>query len=243
MQKTHLMIKFLLIFAISFNVGYALEFSSGDKQNTVLELFTSEGCSSCPPADKWLSQLKNNNRLFKEIIPLAFHVDYWDYLGWDDKYASKKYSNRQYQYRSLRRIASVYTPALVENGEESRRWYRGITGKNTDITGKLSANIDKNKLNVSFTNIKKDKKIVLNVAILGVDIVSRVQAGENAHSTLKHDFVVLTHRQYLGNDDKTQQNWDLQLPKAKINAPRYAIAIWISKTNDLKPIQATGAWL
>ncbi len=243
MLSNYSIIKFWLIFVISFSVNSALEFSSGNKQNTLLELFTSEGCSSCPPADKWLSLLKNNNRLFKEIIPLAFHVDYWDSLGWEDKYASKKNSMRQYQYKYLDRISSVYTPGVVENGKESRKWYYGIQNKNTNITGKLSARIDNNKLNVNFANIKKDKGIILNVAILGVDIVSEVEAGENADTTLEHDFIVLTHRQYSGNDNKTKQRWDLALPKAKISAPKYAIAIWISTVYDLKPIQATGAWL
>ena len=63
----------------------ATTFESGVTRTTLLELFTSEGCSSCPPAEKWLSQLKSNPDLWKKIVPIAFHVDYWDHLGWRDR--------------------------------------------------------------------------------------------------------------------------------------------------------------
>jgi len=62
-------------------------FESGDTQNSLIELFTSEGCSSCPPADAWISQLKESPDLWKKIVPVAFHVDYWNNLGWRDRFA------------------------------------------------------------------------------------------------------------------------------------------------------------
>src|SRR4029077_9083235 len=64
-------------------------FESGDTQSSLIELFTSEGCSSCPPAEKWLSALKSSSDLWKKAVPVAFHVDYWDHLGWRDRFANQ----------------------------------------------------------------------------------------------------------------------------------------------------------
>ena len=74
---------------------------SGERQIAVLELYTSEGCSSCPPAETWLSRLREAPGLWKDFVPLAFHVDYWDYLGWRDPWGSREYSNRQRAYRRI----------------------------------------------------------------------------------------------------------------------------------------------
>lgn len=82
----------------------------------VVELFTSQGCSSCPPADRLLSALGSDPELTDRIIPLAFHVDYWDYIGWTDPFSSKAWTERQYEYsRALG--AGVYTPQAVVNGQ------------------------------------------------------------------------------------------------------------------------------
>lgn len=98
-------------------------FSSGEKQTALLELYTSEGCSSCPPADRWLSSLKSKEGLWEEFIPIALHVDYWDYIGWQDRFASKQYSQRQRQYAREQSLKTVYTPGFVYNGKEWRNWF------------------------------------------------------------------------------------------------------------------------
>lgn len=69
-----------------------VQFQSGLIQTSLLELYTSEGCSSCPPAEAWISGLKEGRRLWKDLVPVAFHVDYWDHLGWNDPFASKAYT-------------------------------------------------------------------------------------------------------------------------------------------------------
>src|SRR5881394_2772067 len=76
-------------------------FQSSGEQVALLELYTSEGCSSCPPAETWLSRLKESPKLWKDFVPVAFHVDYWDYLGWKDPFAAKVYTERQHEYASL----------------------------------------------------------------------------------------------------------------------------------------------
>src|SRR5882757_8353629 len=93
-------------------------FESGPKKVQLLELFTSEGCSSCPPAEASLGRLVNDPRLWHEFVPVAFHVDYWDRLGWKDPFASAEWTKRQRLYAANWNAESVYTPAFVLNGRE-----------------------------------------------------------------------------------------------------------------------------
>lgn len=95
--------------------GRACSVSSRALFTPVIELYTSEGCDSCPPADRWFSGLKNEAAR-GSIVPLAFHVDYWDYIGWKDPYASKFSTKRQKQYAESFKLSFVYTPQMVVNG-------------------------------------------------------------------------------------------------------------------------------
>src|SRR5256885_16987773 len=99
-----------------------LIFQSSGKQTALIELYTSEGCSSCPPAETWLSRLQESPGLWKDFVPLAFHVDYWDYLGWRDPWASESFSDRQRAYAKQWQSESIYTPGFVLNGKEWRDW-------------------------------------------------------------------------------------------------------------------------
>jgi hypothetical protein len=89
-----------------------LRFQSSAKQVALIELYTSEGCSSCPPAEAWLSQLKADPGLWTSFVPIAFHVDYWDNLGWRDRFAAEKFTARQRAYAVEWSGDSLYTPAL-----------------------------------------------------------------------------------------------------------------------------------
>ena len=95
---------------------------SASSRTSVLELFTSEGCSSCPPADEWMSRLIDDDRLWSEVVPIAFHVDYWDHLGWKDPVASRDFSSRQREHAASWKNNRVYTPGFVLNGLEWRGW-------------------------------------------------------------------------------------------------------------------------
>jgi hypothetical protein len=83
-----------LLFVASQSVA-SLQLDSGERQVTLLELYTSQGCSSCPPAERWLNTYIDNNKLWREVVPVAFHVDYWDYIGWQDTFAAAAYGERQ----------------------------------------------------------------------------------------------------------------------------------------------------
>jgi hypothetical protein len=95
---------------------------SGPKTAALVELYTSEGCSSCPPADRWLSGLSAQGYVPERVVPLALHVDYWDYIGWKDPYAKRVFSQRQRKLTQLQRLALVYTPQVMLQGHDFRGW-------------------------------------------------------------------------------------------------------------------------
>ncbi len=94
---------------------------------TLVELYTSEGCSSCPPADRWLSQLKGQD----DVVALAFHVDYWDRLGWKDRFASAEHTQRQAQQQRSNGARFSYTPQVVVNGRDRPSWGGPVAGEAT----------------------------------------------------------------------------------------------------------------
>ena len=146
--------------------AYAQRFESGSQQ-TVIELFTSEGCSSCPPADHWLASLVSHPQLFKTLFPMAFHVDYWNQLGWHDRFSSYEHSQRERVYKRQGGMRQVYTPGVLVNGEEWRGWIRQQPLPVSDMDkGSLRVDIDKHRLQARVTGLG-EQKLVLNMAYLG----------------------------------------------------------------------------
>lgn len=249
-----LIFSFSLISALFFShitLGQ-VHFQSPQQTVNVIELYTSEGCSSCPPADRWLSDLKSNADLFNKFIPLAFHVDYWNYLGWRDKYSRAEFSQRQRHYHRLGQVSGVYTPGMFLNGYEYRGWrslkserVSQLPVKRHGDTGILNINYENGKTQLSFSTSDKDTLPgKAYVALLGTNIDAPIQAGENKGRTLRHDFVVLDLQQ-APLKKNAGGDFVATLPKlvAQEEAPRYALAAWITNEKDSKPLQATGGWL
>lgn len=234
-----LAISFFIFSLTHLSAEETVEFSSSNQQTIMVELFTSQGCSSCPPAEHWLNTFENNAKLWKEIVPIAFHVDYWDRLGWPDVYADEAYTARQYRHRAQNNIRSVYTPGVIVNGQEWRGWIRGKNFPQANPNaGILSFKADSNKVYVDYS--EKSNNVVLNVALLGVGIETKIDRGENKNRTLKQEFVALTHNVYTPNNGQ----WEINLPTHNsTDAKRYALAIWVSRANDISPIQSTGYWI
>jgi hypothetical protein len=168
--------------------------TSGPSRNSLLELYTSEGCSSCPPADRWLSQLPLDDGL----VPLAFHVNYWDRLGWPDPFAQAAFSQRQRARNSG--LGWVYTPQLILDGKDFRNWSRSrapqlkpapspidIALTLTQSPGSIDAEVDNR-----FAAKASTQNAQLFLAVYENHLNSKVTAGENARRTLQHDFVVRT---------------------------------------------------
>ena len=212
-----------------------VQFESGPTRTHLIELFTSQGCSSCPPAEAWLSKLKNEPGLWKNFVPLAFHVDYWDRLGWRDPFASKEWTARQYQYSENWKSESVYTPGFVLDGRE---WAgRSIPPAATENPGVLKLSINDGKLIAAFVSSNVAVKDVdLHVATLGFDLNTKVGAGENSGRNLRQDFVVLSISNQKMSNGKTEFVFN---PDSRARA----IAAWITAPNQIEPIQAVGGWL
>ncbi len=221
--------------------------TSPDTRVSLLELYTSEGCSSCPPADKWVSKLKSHPDLWHSLVPVGFHVDYWNYIGWEDRFSSPEYSARQRRYARSKNLKTVYTPGFLLNGEEWRSFFgvRTLSTKTDKKVGQLRLKISDMELAAVFNPAEamSDKTLILNVAVLGFDIKTDVKAGENNNKALKHDFTVLGYKSIPLYKDKSTYSVMTELPDIIETAPRMAVAAWINKENDMVPIQAVGGWI
>jgi hypothetical protein len=177
---------------------------SGDKTVALVELYTSEGCSSCPPADRWLSSLSGRGFTPDRVVPLALHVDYWDYIGWKDPYAKREFSQRQRKLSQLQRMALVYTPQVVLQGRDFPRW--GSPAFDTTVAAinaqparaRISLEIvaaSKGMLDTQVSaeviDVKQMADAALYLAVYENRLSSRVTSGENSGRMLTHDHVVL----------------------------------------------------
>jgi hypothetical protein len=221
--------------------GGEIVFESKPARTHLLELFTSEGCSSCLPAEAWLSNLKNEPRLWQDFVPVAFHVDYWDHLGWRDPFASKTWTERQADYSARWKSESVYTPAFVLDGKEWR--YGALPAASTETPGALKIAIDGDRLNAAFKSSNgSERRYEIHVARLGFSLGADVTAGENNGRKLMHDFVVLG----LTNEGIKASVKELRLPAASpkpAGGSRSAVAAWVTQAGQIEPVQAVGGWL
>ena len=168
-----------------------------------MELYTSEGCDSCPPADRWLSSLGARGYAPERVVPIALHVDYWDYIGWKDPYARAAFSARQRKLAQVARARIVYTPQVLLQGQDFRRWH-GATFD--EEVARINARPARARLALSLDAARKDAFVVearaelaqpardkaaaLFLATYENKLVSAVAAGENRGRTLAHDYVV-----------------------------------------------------
>ncbi len=217
----------------------SLQLDSRERQVTLLELYTSQGCSSCPSAERWLNTYIDNDALWTEVVPVAFHVDYWDYIGWHDTFAAAEYGERQRDYARAGRARTVYTPGFFANGREWRGWTFGLGPRRADRQpGRLVADIDSSHINASFP--AQAERLELHVALLGSGIVTTVERGENSGRTLAQEFVVLGHAVVVSDSGE----WRVALPPVQAGqAQRLGIALWVSRPGNPAPLQATGGWL
>ena len=225
-----------------------VEFQSGEKQASLLELYTSEGCSSCPPAEAWLNRLNDSPGLWKSFVPMAFHVDYWDSLGWKDRLAAPEFSERQRAYAQLWHSENIYTPCLVLNGEEWHNWFnlRGTppaSGVDAGVLEIVSTN--GTRWNVTFTPANGTAGgYEIHAALLAGGQDSDVKAGENRGRRLHHEFAVLD----LVQIGMTTGNGVVR-GKFILDTGRYptekvlAVTAWVTRAGELQPVQATGGWV
>jgi hypothetical protein len=155
----------------------------------VIELYTSEGCSSCPPAEEWLRSVSRGNG---DVVTLEYHVDYWDSLGWHDRFSNARYTRRQQQFAAASSKSIVYTPEVVVDGHEWRSWAREALPTTQRSAFPFSLRVtSKSPLRARITadaDVGATHRWYL--AITETNLESTITAGENRGSTLAHDHVV-----------------------------------------------------
>ncbi|MES2331386.1 MAG: DUF1223 domain-containing protein [Bacteroidota bacterium] len=210
---------------------------AGNKTVVVMELFTSQGCSSCPPADKLLAEYSSINN--ENIIPLSFHVDYWNRLGWTDPFSNSAYSARQQWYSQHLPKGSVYTPQLIINGRgevvgNDRSLVAGLVKK--ELAGSSTKNISvenvvigKSVVSFHYTIANAGKDELLNIAIIQKEVTTQIKAGENDGITLtNHNIVRSFDTQPVNNDGSAQ----IVIPLS-FKVSGHALVLYVQNRKDL----------
>lgn len=220
---------------------------SGKFVTPVVELYTSEGCSSCPPADAWMSQQTDRTDINANY--LAFHVDYWDDIGWPDRFANHAYTQRQYSRVQKKGSSQVYTPQVMIGEQTGVSWswpdrsMSTIKQANSDLA-LASISLQANgagaewKAKVALSSLKSLPNTQWYLAVYQDGLSSQIRAGENKGKLLKHDRVV---RQWLGpyrlNGSNTNKDFTIALSSASVTAQTGLLAVLENSSNG-KVIQS-----
>lgn len=240
---------FSMVAALAAGVrGAEQRFESGPARTALIELYTSEGCSSCPPAERRLDALRDRPGLWRDFVPVEFHVNYWDQLGWPDRFAMQAFTARERTYAEDWGTGSIYTPCFVRNGAEWKNQAVPGGAPAGDPVGRLSLILgESDACRVEFSPVgtaASSGAYEVHVVWIGGGFTSKVTAGENRGELLRHEFVALaleTHR--LARTDQTWRAEFTLAPPVIKDAPRRGLAVWITRRGDQAPLQATGGWL
>ena len=232
--------------------GYAeCDVRSGPRTAALIELYTSEGCSSCPPADRQLSDLKQALAAKAVAVPLALHVGYWDYIGWKDPYAQAAFGERQTRLASINRSNAVYTPEFFVNGAELRWWRGGLRETVRSINARPARASIRVRARVAPTGTlalhaeaeadQGSEPAALYVALAESGLSSKVTRGENSGATLSHDHVV---RRWIGpvrlTDGAARVRREIPLPAAWSRA-RLDVVAFVQDERSGSVLQAVSA--
>ena len=220
---------------------------SGAQTVALVELYTSEGCDSCPPADRWLSSNFPASGAGNAAIALAFHVDYWDRLGWKDRFAAPAWTERQYALARASRTELVYTPQVLVQGRDYPDWRgRGVEALVARTGGKpararVTLEVEPRpgaiavKASAHVESGGDRNGAALYVALADSGLVSEVKAGENAGARLTHDHVVRALRGGISVNDKGDAIADvtLSLPSEAGRATTIVAFVQNKETGDV----------
>lgn len=191
-----------LVFCLPAPAAAACSSESGATLTPLIELYTSEGCSSCPPADRWLAGLPPG-----KAVALALHVDYWDYIGWRDRFADARFSARQREVARRTGGRVIYTPQVVFDGRDFRAWSQ--PGAVMQGIGRIAAKPARAKMSLTAEEkaagnwslrvvgdaAPRQGRAVAYLAVIENGLETEVRAGENAGARLRHGNVV---REWFG---------------------------------------------
>ncbi|MCC1484194.1 DUF1223 domain-containing protein [Winogradskyella immobilis] len=236
---------FLTLFIIPFLLGTVSYTETEDIENTnpvVLELFTSQGCSSCPPADRLLKKVKSDN-----VITLSYHVDYWNYIGWKDPFSKADFTAKQERYAQKFYSSSIYTPQVVVNGREH------FVGSNSSKLNNKIAFYSKNpsSQNIVVSNVKKTDEDYVNfnygiegnltdrnlrVVLVIDERTTDIKRGENRNLVLTNSNIVVAEQEFSVN--KTEGKGSIRIPEIVTEKDKLSLVL-IVETDELDITAAT----
>lgn len=204
----------------------------------LLELYTSEGCSSCPPADDLMGKLQNEYK-DDNVYVLSYHVDYWDRQGWKDIFSNADYTKRQYDYANFLGKEPVYTPQLIINGKSGfigsqeaivRNGIKAALSKPVLVDLTLEATVTANKLNLNYSLNKVSKNNRLFLAVVQKSAKSNVKRGENANRVLSH-YQIVRQLNSINLSGNLKGNTSINLPK-EFTTKEYEVIGFIQDMNS-----------
>jgi hypothetical protein len=225
---------------------------TGPHTTALVELYTSEGCDTCPPADRWLSSLFSQGFRPDQVVPLSLHVDYWDYIGWKDPYAKGEFSARQRKLASMKRPVIIYTPQVVLQGQDFRRWGSDEFGEEVTRINSRAARarialairaIEPGAIRTDLSAMLFDpaerRSAAVYLAAYENRLAHDVSAGENKGRRLEHDFVV---REWIGpiafgDSLKVEQTRALPLLPG-VDARNLGVAAFVQNRGTSEVLQA-----
>ncbi|SHH64079.1 hypothetical protein SAMN05443663_10985 [Flavobacterium defluvii] len=213
--------------------------SNQDKKGfALLELYTSEGCSSCPPADELLGKIQNELK-DKNVYVLSYHVDYWDKQGWKDIFSNADFTKRQYDYAKYMEKDPIYTPQVIINGKidyvgsqetSLRNGIKSALSKPVSASLNLETNQNANSLALNYSVEGTSKNSRLLIAVVQKEAKSNVKRGENAHRVLSH-YQIVRNLQSVDLNKAKKGTTSVHLPK-NYNAQDFEIIGFIQDMNS-----------
>ena len=232
------------LFSFTAQAGDPVTVSSGDTRTAVVELFTSEGCSSCPPADRWLAKLIELPRDELDVLALSFHVDYWDYLGWKDRFSSAEYTRRQRQLGANNLQHTIYTPEFFVNGMEARgagnimEKIRATNERQAPVALTMTVSGDAKVLVVELQSTRDRSAIGQpqhRYLVYENNLSTDVERGENSGETLRHQQVV----RYMSREQNLQASNRHRIEIDPAWNPRnVGVAVVVTSPSDRQYFQA-----
>lgn len=247
--RYHTLLSIAFTGVLSSAVGYTAT-AGNVPRLALLELYTSEGCNSCPPTDRWVSSLPQPQLVPQRLVVLAFHVDYWNYLGWPDRFSQRRFTERQQALVRTNGLRTAYTPQLLLNGRD----FRDTAGLEKQLA---RINVQTPSVNLTLHADRKDSTLTasvlanpvassapepmeLYVALYENNLESQVQAGENHGKRLRHDYVVrvLIGPVAVAPDKATRQAWPIPLA-ADWKRADLGLAAFVQSAKSGEVLQAT----
>ncbi len=212
---------------------------ANQRRPVVVELFTSQGCSSCPPADALLEELKSS----KSVVALSYHVDYWDYLGWKDTLGSPAFTRRQQDYASVRGDGDVYTPQMVIDGRA-----HAVGSNHASVNAAIAAALDNTAIDMALKESGNELSIDIGAGEgeamvwlipIAPKISVKILKGENAGKEITYHNIV---RQLVPAGMWHGKATTLTLPKDGVLTPEYKGCVAILQQGKAGPILGVATW-